>query len=395
MTASSPPNFLQFFPLELRQQIYRDIFAPTGYIMLRNIKYGGRTGNLARSYKPTKDDKYIVLSTHPYKQGSYTWNRSSDKNYSNSIINLSILRTCKQIHIEAKGFLFRENILDLEASAAKHTVNTERLDLSFALLPDSLTFQLQHIHLNLNLKWHKDFNDIPLPENHRVYAISRVLSELKTAGNLKTVQLNVQHVDSLNGGMGKESLLNIMHIRATGMPRGTHSESAMMFQEYLRVLKKEKEGTLKGMQVRLMFEFADLKEVDHPEIYKMPDGFNPVEGFVSCKRRLPGYRGVHLTLFDSEGVEVNFNLDDVFREKDGDPNEVMMELHEALGGELYVGPRLCYKDGIEYSKPWHKITVPWRKKPVRDKFEGDKETFHILLRCIGECWYGDENGYTI
>jgi hypothetical protein len=109
------------------------------------------------------------------------------------------------------------------------------------------------------------------------------------------------------------------------------------------------------------------------EVYRIPKGFVPAKGYAgySDNRRI--------TLYDQEGTQVNVRMRQAFRERDGDPSVLFREFNEAFGGELYIGPRLCYKDGVEFSQPFHKFTIP-RKESSRKRYEKDEETFHILLR---------------
>jgi hypothetical protein len=186
--------------------------------------------------------------------------------------------------------------------------------------------------------------------------------------------------------MGIQPLREIMHVRARGKPQKSERRELpqMMFQEYLRVLSEVKEGSLKGLKRLLTFDLPDLKEsVD--EDMEMPEGFMPIGGIAEYRRGA----GEYLTLFDRGKREVDINFHDVFRQQDGDPNSVFEDLNNAFGGELYVGPRLCYRDGVEISQPWHKITVPWGEKSRRNTFEGEEETFFIMLMYIGDIWHGD------
>jgi hypothetical protein len=183
--------------------------------------------------------------------------------------------------------------------------------------------------------------------------------------------------------MTNGAMKDLPQIRAKGTPREAERDGEapmMMFQEYLRVLRDAKEGALKSLERRLIFSFPDTRE----ELYEdneFPVGFVPVSGSVGVG--VGRFNGGRLNLVDEGGMEVDIPFHEIFRAYEGNPNVIFEELHEAFGGKLYLGRRLCFKDSVEISKPCYAITVPWRNDGIRPK---DSATFHVRLRSAGDIW---------
>jgi hypothetical protein len=269
-------HFLRDFPREIRDQIYIHVLrSSTGYITLSTGKdIYGDTRFKIRPYDGTK-------TTSAYN------------GVKDSIVALSLLQTCKQIHEETKDVLWAQNEFVADGPLNLLSVHDG--------LPRSLRLQIERVNLNV------DFTD-----RRAVKWTAQALrssGEWSREGSLKRVTLTVLCQTWERGAYAVEKLIKV---RQYGVPMDRSRENViprdrlMLFQEYIAVLKEAggQAGYLSHLERIIVFD-AEWRP-DRP----------------SHRRLVIGFRN---------------------------PRCLIEDMHGAFGGEFWMDGLLCFKDHVEIS----------------------------------------------
>lgn len=385
MAAKEGLNFLDLLPLEIRDKIYRLVLAPTGYVAIDRV--------LPPSVDDDDDSQETSTSDHSIKiwqHGSpsnkfkvffdYPFGLHTLKSFHPQNVRLSFLRTNRQIYQEAKHIFFRYNTLNIDARYDFES--PYGLEFNIPQLPETLWKQLEKVHCIFLFNWdHQNSVHSALAPNVQLL---KTLEDIASRGKLRAVDLNVVVSHGYFGFSPVSNFQDLMMFRQPAfedlsLDRIEHN----IYTQQVNLLRESRKKFLKDVQRRIFFDFSDVTGYQLTRYSHMPTAFVPVRGFADVAG--------NLTLFSEEGLDVHIHWKDTIRRSCGDPNVVFQELNNAFGGDLYLGSRLCFRDGTKISRPWHEIRVPWPSEEGEDLTEEIMTTFFILLRHIGEEWYEEEH----
>lgn len=268
------PHFLEDFPREIRDPIYFHVLvSPTGFV---NLVDRGDVNNdpipgLLQIVPYAKDESLFKLREQP--------------------INLSLLRTCKQIHDEAKNVFWEHNGI--------HLFNPGQLVDNF----------IRELDVSLSLKIRRIEIDVDVLDGTDLKQISEALKTLgrwSREGKLEEVTLFLV-VRNPKQDLARvvESLLNM---RYYGRAR-----NRLMYEEYLAVLKEAggDAGYLAKVTRRIVFN-----------AYWRTGRPGPVWSI--------DQRGHNMNGFESKN-----------------PMPIVKDMHNAFGGEFWVDDLMVFKDHVE------------------------------------------------
>jgi hypothetical protein len=278
--------FLAKLPREIRDQIYIYVLAPTGSVVLPDA-----TNIEERGWRSTGARLEIL---------PFVMERSGDLR--ESVIKLSLLRVCKQIHGESKDLLWRHNALYLQRPS----------DLTIFIFWDRLAYQLSHFLCTIDM-------DFVMFDQRHIRSTKKALETFVAW--------------SRTGSLRKINLIFVKRIR---IRHGYDTN----FEELLAIRTKAHIGSRLPMTwptAEDCMKYWDLLW----EVGSVKDGFAP-----HVQKRMIINSGLRNRNAHEKQQWLNRMLH-------SDPSGFATKLHEAFDGELWIDGVLCYKDGLQlYETFW-------------------------------------------
>jgi hypothetical protein len=237
-------HFLEDFPREIRDAIYFHVLvSPTGLVNLV-VRWDDKDkpipGRL-RIQPHAKDGDPVKLR----KQA----------------INLSLLRTCKQIHEEAKNLFWEQNKI--------HLFGPGQLLGSFQGLDVGLSLKIRYLEIDIDVR--------TIAVVKQISEALETLGRWSREGNLKevTIALVVRNPSQVASRV-VESLLDLR----------SHSRSRLMYQDFLTVLKEAggNDGYLTKVMRRIVFDAYWRRGRSLPKHWQLG---------IECKNPMPVVKDIH------------------------------------------------------------------------------------------------------
>ncbi|KAF4635142.1 hypothetical protein G7Y89_g2970 [Cudoniella acicularis] len=275
-------------PREIRDLIYDCIFSPTGAVVLLDDTGAFPNTGPVRPCFTLNRRKGVKFGIIPLDTASH------DFLYDNEI-NISFLRTCKQIYEESKHILWQENTLRIKRNDPPYLAQWS------GLIPQ-LTHHLRHLEVDLD-ETECTHTGLPLGPSMDAFI------DLVRGTNLKTVTLVLPH-------NGPKSLFTML--------------CEWFWQEYMWLISLDD-------------DWSDDDWLDD-------DGFKVCLGLYTDE-------APHIDMFPSRVDKIAIDTgmprrllkkkDYLDRHLEFHPGRMARQLHKTFGGEVWMDGVLCFKDGIK------------------------------------------------
>ena len=269
-------HLLRDIPREVRDQIYACVLASGfGCVSIRPAKIfsWGWSDGARVDIVPVDPKTYEKLTDEP-------------------AIRLNLLRTCSQIHLEARNILWRHNSLALAQASTLY---------SHSRLSDPrFSYRIESVHLRMDLLKRR----FP-PES--IDSALKILGKWAREGSLRSLTLTLLPANESDRGMA--ALNSLLEFRRLGGPiQPNPLTSDIVYFEYLAILKEARSYLPEHLRRKIVFH-------------------TNWDALLVFQKR--------------EWVKIRGGLC---------PQLVIKEIHDNFGGEFWMDGKLCFKDHVEVER---------------------------------------------
>ena len=241
--------------------------------------------------------------------------RTYEQMTSEPVIPLSLLRTCSQIHLEARNVLWRHNSLALAQPSTLYS-HSRFLDPKFC-------YGVQSVQLSMDMMTSRNLQA-------SLGGALKIFDNWARQGSLRSLTLTM-FLGAQRGMRALEVLVqfwvdhrHLQHARAASSPVAT-------FFENMGRLKEAGETLPKQLRRRIVFDT------------------------------------------DWDVLPLVSKRDWLKKREDLHPQNVIKEMHDKFGGEFWVDGKLCFKDHVEVERIFD---VPPEEEVTRGRSSGER-AFHF------------------